>query len=237
MEWQTMATVRTKSAVPEIEYPTSDGRPMAETDIHREDMVDLIEVLKDWYTPNLDVYVSGNMLMYYVPGDKRRHVSPDVFVVHGIPKRPRDYYLVWEEGKSPDVVIELTSSSTRAEDTKKKFKLYQDVLKVSEYFLFDPKGDYLHPSLQGHRLTRGRYVPIRPVRDRLPSRVLELHLERSGEQLRLYDPIAEEWLKTPRERAEAAEAKLTQEQLARLEAEAEVARLRRKLQRLGGAES
>lgn len=121
-----MATARTKSSLPDIEYPTSDGCPMAETDIHRYDMVDLIEVLNDWNEPNTDVYVSGNMLVYDVPGNKRKHVSPDVFVVHGIAKRLRDYYLVWEEGKGPDAVIELTSSSTRTEDTKKKFKLYQD---------------------------------------------------------------------------------------------------------------
>ena len=134
--------------------------------------------------------------------------SPDVFVVHGIANYLRDYYLVWEEGKGPDVAIELTSSLTRAEDTKKKFKLYQDVLKVSEYFLFDPKGDYLKPPLQGYRLTRGLYVPIRPVRDRLPSRILGLHLERSGDRLRLHDPAKGAWLPTRHERALEAEAKL-----------------------------
>jgi Uma2 family endonuclease len=212
-----MARTRSKS---EIDYPTSDGRPMAESDIHRENISDLIRMLRDWYEPDPEVYVAGNMLMYYVPGNKRKHVSPDVFVVRGIAKHLRDYYLVWQEGKGPDAAIEVTSSSTRAEDINKKFKLYQDVLKVSEYFLFDPKGDYLKPPLQGYRLTRGLYVPIRPIHDRLPSKVLGLHLERSGERLRLYDPAQEAWLPTRRERA--------------LRAEAEVARLRREIERLGG---
>src|SRR5262245_4365565 len=176
------------------DYPTSDGRPMAETDFHRQLMTALIEALEDHYADDPHVYVSGNLLLFYVPGDKRRHVSPDVFVVKGVPKRDRPNYLVWQEGKGPDVVIELTSSSTRREDLNQKFQLYQNTLKVKEYFLFDPHGDYLDPPLRGHRLRKGIYHSIRPVKDRLPSQVLGLHLERNGEELRLFDPTAGEWL-------------------------------------------
>ncbi len=131
------------------DYPTSDGRPMAETDWHRVLMTALIQTLDSWYARDPMTYVSGNLLLFYVPGDKRRHVSPDVLVVKGVPKRRRPNYLMWQEGKGPDMVIELTSSSTRAEDTKKKFLLYQDTMRVPEYFLFDPLGDYLDPALRG----------------------------------------------------------------------------------------
>jgi Uma2 family endonuclease len=62
--------------------------------------------------------------------------------------------LVWEEGKGPDLVIELTSPSTRHEGLDKKFKLYRDTLHVGEYFLLDPFEEYLKPSLQGYRLRR-----------------------------------------------------------------------------------
>ena len=134
----TMATV-----IQETGYPTSDGRPMAETDWHRDIMYALIKVLQSFYATDPRVYVSGNLLLYYVPGDKRRHISPDVFVVKGVPNHPRPYYLLWEEKKSPNLVIEVTSFSTRSEDTKKKFLLYQNVLKVQEYFLFDPFEEYL----------------------------------------------------------------------------------------------
>src|SRR5436305_13190373 len=90
----------------EIEYPTSDGKPMAETDVHRQNMVDLIETLQDRYADDPDVYVSGNLLLFYNEGDRRTHVAPDVFMVRGVPKLPpRENYLVWEEGKAPDVVI------------------------------------------------------------------------------------------------------------------------------------
>jgi Uma2 family endonuclease len=155
-------------------------------------------------------------------------------VVKGVPNHRRDYYLLWEEKKAPDLAIELTSKSTRAEDVKDKFALYQDTLKVAEYFLFDPYAEYLRPPLRGHRLRKGRYVPIKPVKDRLPSRILGLHLEGNGTDLRLYNPDTGEWLPTPKEelaRSEAARereaAEREQGAVARRQAEAEVERLRR----------
>jgi Uma2 family endonuclease len=207
------------------DYPTTDGKPMAETDLHRELMNALIQTLKAYYAAEPQVYVSGNLLLFYQPGNRRRHISPDVFVVKGVSKRDRLNYLVWEEGKGPDVVIELTSSSTRHEDQHRKFQRYQDVLRVPEYFLFDPMGDYLEPRLQGYRLRRGGYAAIRPVRRRLPSQVLGLHLEAAGNTLRLYDPATEEWLLTPQERVTQSEERLA-------EVEAENERLRRELEQL-----
>src|SRR5689334_24521136 len=128
------------------DYPTTDGRPMAETDLHRDLMVDLILTLQAHFAQE-PVYVSGNLLVFYVPGDRRRHLSPDVFVVKGVPKHRRDNYLIWDEGRGPDLVIELTSASTRDEDIGHKMALYRDELRVPEYFLFDPKLDSLDPPL------------------------------------------------------------------------------------------
>jgi hypothetical protein len=122
-------------------------------------------------------------------------------------------------------VIEVTSSSTRSEDTKKKFLLYQDVLKVQEYFLFDPFAEYLNPPFQGYRLRQGKYVPIQPVGGRLPSSVLGLQLERAGLDLRLFDPKADKWLPTPEERIAQTEARAAQ-------TEAENQRLQRELETL-----
>jgi Uma2 family endonuclease len=213
-----MATAPRRRAPHQNGYPTSDGRPVAETDWHRELMFHLIAALHAFYAAVRDVYVSGNLLLFYERGNKRKHVSPDVFVVKGVPKHQRPNYLLWEEGKGPDVIFELTSSSTKREDLVKKFGLYRDVLKVREYFLFDPLGDYLDPPLQGFRLAKGDYVPIRPVHGRLPSKVLGLHLDRDGKQLRLYNPLTGEWLPTPEEAVQRAEA--------------EVERLRRELDAL-----
>jgi Uma2 family endonuclease len=212
-----------------LTYPTSDGKPMAETDWHRDLMVALIQGLQAFYADSSLVYVSGNLLIFYVPGDRRKHISPDVFVVKGVPKHSRPNYLIWEEGKGPDLVIELTSSSTRADDVKRKFVLYQDTLKVQEYLLFDPLGDYLKPSLKGFRLQRGVYVAIRPIQGRLPSQVLGLHLERHGSDLRLFDPTSKRWLEKPQEEVATARAALVQEHEARQRAEAEVERLNREI--------
>lgn len=165
-----MATVPRIRVAPEVDYPSSDGKPMAETPIHRQNLTDLIAMLQLWYAQNLLVYVSGNMFIYYVRGNKYKHVSPDVFLVHGVPRdKERDYYLVWEE-KSPDLAIELTSRSTKKEDLEDKFQLYRDVLKVKEYFLFDPYAEYLTPPLRGYRLRNGRYAQIKPVAGRCPAR-------------------------------------------------------------------
>ncbi|HKM53637.1 MAG TPA: Uma2 family endonuclease, partial [Isosphaeraceae bacterium] len=182
----------------DVNYPTRDGRPMGETELHRNKMQDLITTLDDYFAAKPDVYVGGDLLVFYERGDRRKHISPDVFVVRGVPKLPmRDHYLIWLEGKAPEVVIEVTSKSTRREDLKKKAVLYCDVLKVAEYFLFDPTEDYLKPPFQGYRLVEGEYFPIEPIEGRLPSVVLGLHLERFGVDLRLFDPVAGRWLMTP----------------------------------------
>src|SRR6266852_7028265 len=97
-----MATGSSQIVLSSRDYPTSDGKPMAETDDHRDLMLALIETLKLYYAASALVYVSGNLLIYYVPGDTRRHISPDLFVVRGIAKHNRVYYQVWEEGKAPE---------------------------------------------------------------------------------------------------------------------------------------
>ena len=188
-----------------VDYPTSDGRPMAETALHRQVMMDLITTLEDHFAADPMVHVTGNLLLFYERGNKRKHIAPDVFVVRGVPKEPpRRYYLLWVEGRSPDVVIELTSKTTRREDQTKKLVLYREVLQVPEYFQFDPTEDYLRPSLQGFRLIDGVYVPITEVSGRLPSDALGLHLERSGQELRLYDPATGRRLLTTAERLDEA---------------------------------
>lgn len=134
----------------------------------------------------------------------------------------RHNYLLWAEGRGPSVVIEVTSSRTRHEDTRRKFEVYRDVLRVPEYFLFDPFGDYLTPPFQGFRLAGGEYRPMRMKDDRLRSRQLELDLVADGRQLRVVNPATGERLPT---RAEARRV----ETQARQAAEAEVERLRAEL--------
>ncbi len=201
-----MATVPKQRRTREIDYPTTDGKPMGETELHIDEMIDSRQVLRDWFAGEPNVYVGGNLLVFYEEGNRRKHVSPDVLVAINVPREPkRDYYLVWKEGKAPDFVVEITSKSTRRVDKQKKFVLYRDVLRVTEYFLFDPRAEYLDPPLQGFRLVSGEYVAIEPVAGRLPSQVVGLHLQRDGQNLRLFDPATGKYLLTRLEAREAAE--------------------------------
>ena len=110
-----------------------------------------------------------------------------------------------ERAKAPDFIVEISSKSTKREDMKVKFELYRDVLRVREYFLFDPRAEYLNPPLQGFRLAGPDYVPIEPVAGRLPSEVLCLHLECDGDRLRFFNPVTGARLLNPIEAREAAD--------------------------------
>ncbi len=193
------------SAIPlqrDIYYPESDGQPMAETDLHRGEMFDLIQALKRRYRGVPDVYVSGNLFFYYIKGDPRAVVAPDVFLVKGVEKRPRRTYKLWEEGRVPSLVIELTSDSTRDEDLSKK-KVCYERLGVEEYFLHDPYQDYLDPALQGFRLTNDRYQRIEPETDgSLRSLAAGLLLRIEGPRLRLVDTATGERILWEEERDE-----------------------------------
>jgi Uma2 family endonuclease len=214
----------------EIEYPTTDGQPMAETTLHRKIMSNMIEGLERRFKNVEDVWVGGNLFLYFEKGNPRAVVAPDVLLVHGVMKWDRPIYKLWEEGRPPSLVIEVTSSSTRDEDLKDKKDIYRR-LGVEEYFLFDPYGDYLEPRLQGHRLESGWYVPMSPEPDgSLVSRTTGLLLRTEGERLRLVDPETGRPLPWGEEEAEAREAAETRavnaEERIRL-LEEELARLRR----------
>ena len=223
-----MATIplppRLFGADAEVEYPSGDGRPMGETPLHRDNLITAVRTLERHFADQPLVFVSGNMFVYYEKGNRHKHVSPDVFVAIGVPKdTPREHYLIWEEGHGLDFVVELTSRTTKEEDLDDKMSIYQDEMPVPEYFLFDPKGEYLNPPLQGHRLHEGRYVPIEMVDGRLPSEVVGLHLDRDGQWLRFYNPATGRWLPTPAERESELEAERK-----RAEAERETERTARK---------
>lgn len=206
-------------SAPTLVYPESDGKPMAETDTHRDLMVDFIWMLQHHFR-NDPVYVSGNLLIYYEEGDMKKSVSPDVFIVQGVAKKRRRTYLIWEEGKTPDFVLEVSSRSTYKDDIEKKKDLYAAVLKVKEYYIYDPEGE-IYPNFIGFRLIDGTYQEIAFVDSRLPSNVLGLDLGERDGILRLYDPGTQQWLQPPPERARKAEAQAEQAHIARQSAEAQ----------------
>ena len=221
------------SAIPleqEIEYPTSDGQPMAETTLHRKVMFDLIQGLERRYIDAPDVWVGGDLFLCYERGNPRACVAPDVLLAKGVTKWDRPNYLLWEE-QPPSLVIEVTSRKTRREDQREKREKYERI-GVEEYLMFDPYGEYLKPSLQGLRLVRGRYQPIPLESDgSLISQTTGLRFQREGERLRMVDPATGERLlwydETHAKAAEEAEARRAAEERLRV-LEEELERLRRK---------
>ena len=219
-----------------IFYPEEDGQPMAASDRHRAQLIRTLHALETYFTRNPDTYVSGDILMYYVEGDPRRVVSPDVLVTFGIGQKPRGTYKVWEEGKVPDFVMEFSSKSTYQNDLRQKLELYA-ALRIPDYFLYDAEGLYLPSPLMGFELIEGIYIPISSgTSGELRSSSLGLEFYMRDADLEIYDPVAGEWLQTPAEReaarADTAEARAVQETARADTAEAEAARLREQLARL-----
>lgn len=201
----------------EIEYRSEDGKPMAESDFQRRPLTYAVEALGIYFQDCPNVYVSGDLFIYYEKGNPEAVVAPDVFVIFGAARRDRPSYRLWEEGKAPDFVLEITSKSTLSKDQGAKKGIYA-FLGVREYFQYDPTSDYLDPQLQGLRLVEGNYLPIPPtIPDGLllHSEVLGLDLRLQSGELRFYDPATGEKLLTHQEAAAALRA--AEDRIAELE--------------------
>ena len=138
----------------------SDGVPM-DSMWHRDCMTLLIAAVTHHCRDRNDYFVGGNNFLYFNPDQARNrdYRGPDFFYVKdGVDRsRPRQYWAVWEEnGRLPDVVIELLSPTTEEEDRTTKFTLYERVLRIPEYFLYNP----VTQTVEGYRLSRRRYRPL-----------------------------------------------------------------------------
>jgi len=216
----TKAAVATNGATRPITYPESDGKPIAETELHLREMFRLIMTLDGYFADRADVHVAGNQLLYYEEGNPRRSVAPDVYVTVGIPKLPLlRTYQVWREGQPPTFIIEVSSLKTRREDLGRKRDLYAQ-LGVSEYILYDPLAEYLRPPLQGNELAGGVYLPMQMEHDgSLLSKALGLCLQLENGRLRFIERHTDLPLLSPVELATQEAARATQE-AARAEHEA-----------------
>ena len=207
-----------------VEYPSSDGRPVAETPLHFDRLRDVATALQLRYAGREDVYVGVNMLVYDVPKERKSRLAPDVFVAFGVRKRSRDVYKLWEE-RPPAFVLEVTSKSTSGRDLGEKRRRYA-AWGVEEYFLYDPRAEYLSPPLRGLSLVGGAYreqpesVLPNGVRGHR-SEALGLHLWLRDGELRLHDPETGADLLTPAEQAARADS----EARARARAEARIREL------------
>ena len=199
--------IRPAPAVAPIEYPSSDGEPMAENDAQRSAIMYGVGVLSRHFKDRPDVYVSGDLLIYYEEGNPRVSIAPDVFVVFGVEDRQRPNYKLWEEGQAPAFVLEVASPSTWRDDLGPKRSVYAR-LGVREYWQYDPTGEHLPARLQGERLTRSGYVrqPAATALDgtlTLRSETLGLELRAApGREMRFRDPASGRDLPSHHEEAE-----------------------------------
>ena len=225
-----------------VDYPCSDGQPMAESDFQLEPLVYAITALRTHFHHPKKVYVAGDMLLYHEEGKSRAVVAPDVFVVVGAPVHKRMSYKLWEEPKAPDFVLEVTSRSTRKEDQGRKREVYAS-LGMGEYWLFDPTGDYLAPRLQGFRLHGGEYRPLPSVA--MVGGGLSLHSEALGldvrldeeGRLRFHDPASGEDLPAHEEMQAHMEQERAAHQATKARLEDEVAAREKKAAALRTAEA
>ena len=204
----------------------SDEPPL-ESDLHLRQIILLLQCLELFWQDRNDFYVAGNLTIYYssrqLKSEKFR--GPDFFAVLGTERKPRKSWVVWnEDGKYPNIIIEILSDSTAATDRNLKKKIYQDTFRTPDYFWFDP----VSLEFQGFYLSHGEYQPLEPNEEGyLWSEQLGLFLGIHQGQLRYFTPEGE-MLPTPEEFAHQEKQRAEQEaQRAEQEAQrAEQERLR-----------
>ena len=221
-------------SAPTLVYPESDGEPMAETPRHQQVMIDCMDILRSHFRRFADVYIAGNMLLYYEEGNPRKSISPDVFMVRGLSKKDLRTYKTWEQPSTLDFVLEVASPSTYTRDFNEKMEIYAKILKVKEYYIYDPYHE-IDPYFVGFRLVGEDYEEIPFVNERIPSEVLGLELGERDGVLLLYNPGTAERLYPSRERLDEVKSRLEEEARARQEAETRAQHAEAELEKLRAA--
>lgn len=235
----TVPAIKTVVAPPMPVIPKNlpyEDKECMESAWHRDQMNFLIGILQYQWRDRKDFYCGGNMFIYFSEQHYRNQDfrGPDFFVVLDVDRdRERLYWAAWEEeGKLPDVIIEIMSATTRNEDLTNKKEIYRQTFRTSEYFCYDPEDQ----SLIGWRLINRRYVLIPSENGRMYSETLEMwlgnwvgaYLEHHATWLCFFNDAGEVLLDKGEAEARRAD---TEAQRANA-AEAESARLRQELEQL-----
>jgi Uma2 family endonuclease len=194
----------------DVIFPPGDlysDEPPVETELHLEQIMLLIKCLKWLWKDRDDFYATGNMTIYYSPNQKKSEYfrGPDFFVVLGTERKTRKSWVVWnEDGKYPNVILEILSPSTANTDRDFKKQLYQNTFRTPDYFWFDP----YTLEFAGFHLVDGQYHPLKiNEQGHLWSQQLELYLGIHDGLLRYFTPSGN-LVPTPEESAEAESQKV-----------------------------
>ncbi len=225
-------TIEQRAAVAwpaEVEYPDSDGLPMAENTVQCRAIREAMGALEHHYKPGREVGMASDLMLYYREGDPATYVAPDVMVSFGVRMLGLPNYKLWEVGKPPEFVLEVSSQSSRELDRTKKVELYAG-LGVREYFVFDPGDpedvlDGKDGRLVGYRLWGRKYVESGESSERgreLESEELGLLLRPEDKLVRFRDPATGKDLPLHQEETEGrleAEKRFAEAEERRAEAE------------------
>ena len=225
-----MTTALQLSERPAIEYPDSDGLPMAENTLQFRWIVTIMGGLDALFLNDPNVFVAGDLLWYPVEGEPTIRMGPDVLVAFGRPKGDRGSYKQWEEGGlPPQVIFEILSPGNRPGEMDRKFQFYQQY-GVEEYYVYDPDDG----SLEGWRRAGDHLEKIAEMADFVSPR-LGIHFDpgEGPDNLRIFYPDGTpfltftEWVKKSKtEQRRADEERQRVEEQTRL-AEAERQRAER----------
>jgi Uma2 family endonuclease len=232
----------------ELEYSEEGDEPLA-SDYHYMEQIFCYTVLFERFA-GPDCYVSFQRWLRRDAAGREPMLQPDLLVARGVPQRNHRVYDPWQEGKMPDLVAEYLSPTSLKADQVGKLDAYHK-LRIPEYWLFNPSGEFAGPRIRGWNLL-GREGPeplleeadgsfasrVLPIRFMIVDDVLEVLDGRSGaqltplhaQQLRIREAEASQRAAEASQRA--AEARQHLETEARQNAEAEVACLRAELDRL-----
>lgn len=196
----------------EVIFPPSDllsDEPPLETELHLRQIVLLIQCLEWWWRDRQDFYACGNLTIYYSPRQRKSEQfrGPDFFVVLSTERKPRKSWVVWEEdGKYPNVIVEILSSKTADTDRGLKKQIYQDIFRTPDYFWFDPYS----LEFKGFQLVSGQYQELQPnSQGCLWSQQLQLYLGILESKLRFFSTEGQ-LIPTPEETAQQAQQQVVE---------------------------
>jgi Uma2 family endonuclease len=195
----------------EIIYPEQREDDMGETSIHIDLIADFLKILKLFFKQREDVFLSGNMNLYYDEGNPNRWYAPDLLVAFGVPNHNRSSYQVWKEKVFPQVIFEIASNMTWDNDVGKKYKDYE-TLGVEEYYILDPEFAYLPAPLMAFHRQGERLLAVPTFDEKVFSPRLNLEIVRAENTFRLFNPQTNGFLRTLEE---------SENELERLKAEIE----------------
>ncbi|MFN5749493.1 MAG: Uma2 family endonuclease [Pseudanabaena sp.] len=176
---------------PKIDYPDSDGQPMADNTQQFRWIVLIKENLELLFANDSKVFVAGDLLWYPVEGSPEIRVAPDVMVAFDRPKGDRGSYKQWLEGNiAPQVVFEILSPGNRLKEMTKKLQFY-DRHGVEEYYIYDPESNDLH----GLYRQQKRLNIIEDINNWTSPR-LQIRFTLTEETLEIYRPDGQKFLTT-----------------------------------------